>query len=87
MTRLRKMMLEERRNFSADTIRWYIRNVEDFARRFNCRSKRLGPRHNSRISSSAVPEAEVVARYSYLPPRGPAVLLHQDAQEGLEHPL
>jgi hypothetical protein len=36
VTRLRKMMLEElqRRNFSEDTIRHYIRTVEDFARRF-----------------------------------------------------
>ena len=47
MTRLRKMMLEElqRRNFSEDTIRHYIRTVEDFARRFNCPPDRLGPRH------------------------------------------
>src|SRR5215469_14123293 len=41
------MMLEElqRRNFSRHTIRYYIRTVEDFARRFNCRPDRLGPRH------------------------------------------
>jgi len=35
MTRLRKMILEElqRRNFSEDTIRHYIRTVEDFRQR------------------------------------------------------
>ena len=47
MTHLRKMMLEElqRRNFSAHTIRYYIRTVEDFARHFNRPPDRLGPRH------------------------------------------
>src|SRR5215468_5912216 len=47
MTRLRKMMLDElqRRNFSEDTIRHYIRTVEDFARHFNRRPDRLGLRH------------------------------------------
>src|SRR5215470_4444519 len=47
MTRLRKLMLEElqRRNFSEHTIRYYIRTVEDFARRFNRPPDRLGPRH------------------------------------------
>src|SRR5438876_5469359 len=40
-------MLEElqRRNFSEHTIRYYIRTVEDFARRFNRPPDRLGPRH------------------------------------------
>ena len=47
MTHLRKMMLEElqRRNYSENTIRCYIRTVEDFSRRFNCSPDRLGPRH------------------------------------------
>jgi site-specific recombinase XerD len=41
------MMLEElqRRNYSEHTTRYYIRTVEDFARRFNCRPDCLGPRH------------------------------------------
>ena len=47
MTRLRKMMLEElqRRNYSENTIRHYIRTVEEFARHFHCSPDRLGPRH------------------------------------------
>lgn len=47
MTHLRKLMLEElqRRNYSEHTIRYYIRTVEDFARRFNYPPDRLGPRH------------------------------------------
>src|SRR5258705_10235531 len=47
VTHLRKMMLEElqRRNYSQHTTRYYIRTVEDFARRFNLPPDRLGPRH------------------------------------------
>jgi Phage integrase, N-terminal SAM-like domain len=47
VTHLRKMMLEElqARNYAQDTIRHYLRAVEDFARRFRCSPDRLGPRH------------------------------------------
>jgi integrase/recombinase XerD len=47
VTRLRKMMLEElqRRNYSQDTTRHYIRTVEDFSRRFNLPPDHLGLRH------------------------------------------
>jgi hypothetical protein len=46
VTHLRKMMLEElqRRNYSENTTRCYIRTVEDFARRFHLPPDRLGPR-------------------------------------------
>jgi len=33
------------RNYAQNTIRHYVRTVEDFARRFNCSPDRLGPRH------------------------------------------
>jgi integrase/recombinase XerD len=47
MTRLRKMMLEElqRRNYSENTTRHYIRTVEEYSRYFHCSPDRLGPRH------------------------------------------
>jgi site-specific recombinase XerD len=35
----------QRRNYSQHTTRYYIRTVEDFARRFNLSPDRLGPRH------------------------------------------
>ena len=47
MTHLRKMMLDELqlRNYAQNTIRHYVRTVEDFARRCRCSPDRLGPRH------------------------------------------
>ncbi len=47
MTHLRKMMIEElvRRNYSAATRECYIREVETFARFFNCPPDRLGLEH------------------------------------------
>ena len=47
MTHLRKMMLEElqRRNYAQNTIRSYIRIVEDFSRRFQRSPDRLEPKH------------------------------------------
>jgi integrase/recombinase XerD len=47
VTHLRKLMLEELqlRDYAQNTIRHYIRTVEEFARRFRCSPDRLGPRH------------------------------------------
>ena len=47
MTQLRRQMLDEleRRNYSANTVRTYIRTVEDLARYFKRRPDRLGPEH------------------------------------------
>ena len=43
MTRLRRQMLEEleRRHYSANTVRTYVRTVEDLARYFKRRPDRL----------------------------------------------
>ena len=45
MTQLRRQMIEEleRRNYSASTVRCYIRTVENFAQYFKSRPDRLGP--------------------------------------------
>ena len=47
MTHLRKMMLEElqRRNYSSETTRHYLRYVELFARHFGKSPDKLGPEH------------------------------------------
>lgn len=47
MTRLRKLMLDElqRRNYAQNTVRSYIKAVEDFARHFGKPPERLGPEH------------------------------------------
>ena len=47
MTHLRKMMLEEleRRNYTAATIRHYLRFVEEFAQHFGKSPDKLGPEH------------------------------------------
>ena len=78
MTRLRKMMLEElqRRNYSEHTTRYYIRTVEDFARRFNCPPDRLGLRHireyqaelfqKQKLSSGTVNNRLAALRFFYI---------------------
>src|SRR5262249_41745003 len=76
--RLRKMMLDElqRRNFSEDTIRHYIRTFEDFARHFNRPPDRLGLRHireyqaqlfqKRKLSSGSVTYRLAALRFFYI---------------------
>jgi len=78
MTHMRKMMLEElqRRNYSENTIRCYIRTVEDFARRFNCSPDRLGIRHireyqaelfqKGKLSANSVGQRLAALRFFYI---------------------
>ncbi len=87
MTHLRKMMLEElqRRNYSENTTRYYLRTVEDFARRFNRPPDRLGPRHIREYQAELFQKRKLSPGTVTNTPRGSAVFLHQDSQEGLEH--
>jgi len=72
------MMLDElqRRNFSEDTIRHYIRTVEDFAQHFNRPPDRLGLRHireyqaqlfqKRKLSSGSVTYRLAALRFFYI---------------------
>lgn len=78
MTHLRKMMVEElhRRNYAQNTIRHYLRAVEDFARRFRCSPDRLGPRHireyqaelfqKRKLSANSVGQHLAALRFFYI---------------------
>lgn len=78
MTHLRKMMLEElqRRHYSENTTRQYIRTVEDFARRFHCSPDRLGLRHireyqaelfqKRKLSANSVGQRLAALRFLYI---------------------
>jgi integrase/recombinase XerD len=78
VTRLRKMMLEELqlRNYAENTIRHYLREVEDFARHFNCSPDRLGPRHireyqaelfqKRKLSANSVGQHLAALRFFYI---------------------
>ncbi len=78
MTHLRKTMLEElqRRNYAQNTIRHYVRTVEDFARRFHCSPDRLGPRHireyqaelfqKRKLSANSVRQHLAALRFFYI---------------------
>ena len=63
MTHLKKTMLEElqARNYSAETIRSYIRTVEDFSRRFRCSPDRLGPQHIRRYQAELFQNRKLTA--------------------------
>jgi integrase/recombinase XerD len=63
VTHLKKTMLEElqRRNYSSETIRGYIRTVEEFCRRFHCSPDRLGPQHIRQYQAELFQERKLSA--------------------------
>src|SRR5712672_3105666 len=72
------MMLEElqRRNYSENTIEYYLRAVEDFSRRFNRPPDRLGLRHireyqaelfqKQKLSSGTINNRLAALRFFYI---------------------
>jgi integrase/recombinase XerD len=72
------MMLEElqRRHYAQNTIRHYLRAVEEFARRFRCSPDRLGPQHireyqaelfqKRKLSSNSVGQHLAALRFFYI---------------------
>src|SRR5947207_15042405 len=72
------MMLEElqRRNYAENTIRHYLRAVEDVARRFRFSPDRLGPRHireyqaellqKRKLSANSVRQHLAALRFVYI---------------------
>src|SRR5258708_8894449 len=72
------MMLEELqlRNYAQNTIRHYLRAVEDFARHFNCSPDRLGPRQirkyqaelfqKRKLSANSVGQHVAALRFFYI---------------------
>ena len=78
VTHLRKLMLEELqlRDYAQNTIRHYIRTVEDFARRFRCSPDRLGPRQireyqaelfqKRKLSANSVRQHLAALRFFYI---------------------
>src|SRR5271167_3114149 len=72
------MMLEELqlRNYAQNTIRHYLRAVEDFARHFNCSPDRLGPRQirkyqselfqKRKLSANSVGQHRAALRFFYI---------------------
>jgi integrase/recombinase XerD len=78
VTHLRRIMLEElqRRHYSEATARRYIRTVEAFAQRFQCRPDRLGTEHirkyqaelfeKRKLSPGTVTNRLVALRFFYI---------------------
>ena len=78
MTRLRQQMLDEleRRNYSASTVRAYIRTVEDLARYFKRRPDQLGPEHirqyqahlfrDRKLAANTVAQRVAALRFFYI---------------------
>ncbi len=90
MTRLRKQMLEEleRRNYSANTVRCYIRTVESFAHYlhyFKRRPDRLGPEHirqyqahlfrDRKLAANTVAQRVAALRFFYIKTLGQECIL------------
>jgi len=73
-------MLEELqlRNYAQNTIRHYLRAVEDLLDDSACSPDRLGPRHSVNIKRNCF-KTQVVGEFRKTAPGSVALFLHQDA--------
>ena len=86
MTQLRRQMLEEleRRNYSANTVRTYIRTVEDLARYFKRRPDQLGPEHIRQYQAHLFRDRKLAANSVAQRVAALRFFLHQDAGARVE---
>jgi integrase/recombinase XerD len=87
VTHLRKMMLEElqRRHYAEPTTQRYIRFIERFSQHFHCSPDPPGTAAHPRVPSPALHRAQADSWVGNQPSLRPALPLHPDAQEALEH--
>ncbi len=86
MTQLRRQMLDEleRRNYSANTVRTYIRTVEDLVRYFKRRPDRLGPEHIRQYQAHLFRDRQLAANSVAQRVAALRFFLYQDARARVE---
>ena len=87
MTHLRKMMLEEleRRNYAQTTIDCYLRVVAEFSLHFHRPPNQLGQEHIRQHQAHLFGQRKLSTEHCDAAPQRFAILLHQDAEETMEH--
>ena len=85
MTQLRKMMLEElqRRNYAQNTVKGYLRIVQDFAQHFHQPPDKLGPDTSAPVPGASVSGQEAQCGHSTAVCGRSPLLLQQDLEAAI----